>query len=357
MKDIFYELIKEAKEGKVIIDDQPWNYSFNTVILDKNKEKLRLESDENLSTLMIKNENSFFKLLEEYIDLELSTNRKSLRIDDNDKVKLLICNLFANATPTDFLNPEMFIKRYIHFLKDDTFSYLDNSVEVDASSILKDSSLIIKRENNSTMNETPYKMCFSLKDKDNNIYEFPSIYYGIDTTDNKRCYIYGIQASKHNDHNNKFNKKVNRLLYKINNGVKDTKEYYDYKEGKTDIYPENNISDVTMSFIFSLNLFISLLQSENIEEVKAVTYLPMRYNSRDLAAKRNNNEEFNERNKMIQNNLTNKFIRTFRRLEYQNNNMKITSYPYSIDEFLNVRLKPKAKEINNELLEETRKII
>ena len=357
MKDLFYDLIKEAKDGKVIIDDQPWNYSFNTVILDNSKEKIRLENDDNLSTLIIKNENNFFKLLGEYIDLELSTNRKSLRIDDNDRIKLLICNLFANATPMDFLNPEMFIKRYIHFLKDNTFSYLDNSVQVDASSIIEDSKLIIKREKNSTMNETPYKMCFTLKNKDNDTYEFPSIYYGIDTTDKIKCYIYGIQASKHNNQNNKFNKKVNRLLYKINNGVTDSKDYYDYKEGKTDIYPEGNISDVTMSFIFSLNLFISLLQNENIEEVKAVTYLPMRYNSRDLAAKRKNNEEFNTRNKMIQNNLTNKFIRTFRRLEYQNSNMEITSYPYSIDEFLNVKIKPKAKEIDNELLEETRKII
>ena len=357
MKDIFYELIKEAKDGKVIIDNQTWNYSFNTLILDNDKEEVRLENNNNLSTLMIKNEKSFLELLKEYIDLELSLKRKSLRVDDKDKIKLLICNLFANATPTDFLDPERFIRRYINFLKDNTFSYLDNSLQVDASNIIKDSTLIIKREKNSTMNETPYKISFILKDKDNNRYDFPSIYYGIETTDKTRCYIYGIQASKNNDHDNKYNKKVNRLLFKINNGVKDSKEYYDYKEGKIDTYPESNISDVTMSFVFSLNLFISLLQSENIEEVKAITYLPMRYNSRDLAAKRNDNEEYDQRNKMIQTNLTNKFIRTFRRLAYQNSNIKITSYPYSEDEFLNVKIRSKAKEINNELLEEGRKII
>ena len=356
MKEIFYELIKETCNGKVIIDNEEWNYSFNTIIKSNNKEKIRLENKDNNICLIIKNEDNFFKLLEKYINLELSINRKTLNIKNvKDKIKFLIVNLFANATTEDFINPERFIRRNIFFLKDNTFNYLDKVLEVNVDNLLKDTNLEIKREQNSTMMETPYKITFTLKNEEEKHF-LPSIYYGIEEENGiKKCYIYGIQASKKND-NNKFNKKINRLLYKINDGVEDTQEYYDYKNNKSDYYPEGNISDVTMSFLLSLNMFVTLLQSENIKEIKAVPYLPVRYNSRELAAIRNNREDLFERNKKIQTNLTNKFIRTFRRLEKQNNNIEVTMYPYEIDEFLTIKLSNN-KEIINKLLDETSKNI
>ena len=356
MKEIFYELIKETCNGKVIIDNEEWNYSFNTIIKRDNKEIIRLENNDNNICLIIKNEDNFFKLLEEYIDLELSINRKTLNIiNAKDKIKFLIVNLFANGTTEDFINPENFIRRNIKFLKDNTFNYLDKGIEVDVNNILKDSKLEIKRVQNSTMMETPYKLTFTLKNNEDT-HELPSIYYGIvEENGIKKCYVYGILASKNNE-NNRFNKKINRLLYKINDGVIDSKEYYEYKNGESDYYPEDNISDVTMSFVLSLNMFVTLLQSENIKEIKAVPYLPVRYNSRELAAKRNNREDLFERNKSIQTNLTNKFIRTFRRLEAQNKNIEVTLYPYELDEFLTVEVN-KSKEIANKLLDEASKNI
>ena len=357
MKRIFYELIKEAYIGRVIIDNEEWNYSFNTIIMEDNKEIFRLENKDNNICLIIKNEDNFFKLLEEYINLELSINRKTLNIiNEKDKIKFLIVNLFANGTTEDFINPENFIRRNIEFLKDNTFNYLDKGLEVNVDNLLKDTYLEIKREQNSTMMETPNKMTFVLKNNEDK-HELPSIYYGIvEENGIKKCYIYGIQASKKNE-NNKFNKNINRLLYKINNGVEDVQEYYDYKNNKSDYYPEGNISDVTMSFVLSLNMFVTLLQSENIQEIKAVPYLPVRYNSRELAASRSEREDLFERNKRIQNNLTNKFIRTFRRLEEQNKNIKVTMYPYELDEFLTIEIDNNKKEITNKLLEETSKDI
>ena len=346
MKEIFYELIKEANNGRVLIDDEEWNYSFNTIIKENDKEKLRLENKDNIVTLIIKNEDKFLSLLEEYINLEQSMNRKSLY---KDNIKWLIANLFANATTEDFINPETFIKRYIKYLKDNTFNYTDNGVNVDISNIVPKSDLIIKRESNSTMMETPYKMTFMFKNNPES-YILPSIYYGID---NNTCYIYGIQASKKNYPNSKYTKKINRLLYKINEGVEDSKEYYAYKNEESDYYPEDNISDVTMSFVMSLNLFINLLQSENIEEVKVVSYLPVRYNSRRLAGLRTNREDFLERNDKIQTNLTNKLIRTFRRLESQNKNIKIIKYPYEIDEFITIKVSSTKEKIDNDLLKES----
>ena len=353
MKELFYELIKETCNGKVIIDNEEWPYSFNTIIEDK----IRLENKDNNICLIIKNEEEFFKLLEEYINLELSINRKILNItNEKDKIKFLIVCLFANGTTEDFINPENFIGRNIYFLKDNTFNYLDRGVSVEIGNIVKDSNIEIKREQNSTMMETPYKITYTIKNKEEK-HELPSIYYGIvEENGIKKCYIYGIQASKKNE-NNKFNKNINRLLYKINEGVEDTQEYYNYKNNKSDYYPEGNISDVTMSFILSLNMFVTLLQSENIQEIKAVPYLPVRYNSRELAASRSNREDLFERNKRIQTNLTNKFIRTFRRLEEQNKNIKVTMYPYELDEFLTIEIDNHKKEITNKLLEDTSKEI
>ena len=353
MKELFYELIKETCDGNLIIDDESWNYSFNTIIYDNNKEKLRLENKNNVITLIIKNEERFFNLLEEYLKLEKSLNRKSEHKYDPKFDKWLIANLFANATTEDFINPENFIRRYINYLKDNTFNYADNKIEIDIDNILKDSKLIIKREKNNTMMETPYKIRFGLKNGED-LHELPRIYYGIS---DGICYIYGIQACKNNDKDSKYSKKINRLLYKINEGVVDSQDYYDYKEGKSDYYPEDNISDVTMSFVLSLNMFITLLQNENIKEIKAVPYLPVRYNSRELAANRLDRDDLRERNKQIQTNLTNKFIRTFRRLEAQNKNIKITLYPYELDDFLTVEVDNNRKEIVNKLLDDASKDI
>ena len=54
-------------------------------------------------------------------------------------------------------------------------------------------------------------------------------------------------------------------------------EYFDYKEGNFKYYPEGNITDVTPSFVLSLNVFMALLQRENIAKVRGVPYLPLRY--------------------------------------------------------------------------------
>ena len=51
MKEIFLELIKEACNGKVIVDGEEWLYSFNTIIEDKDF----YENENNNATLVIKN--------------------------------------------------------------------------------------------------------------------------------------------------------------------------------------------------------------------------------------------------------------------------------------------------------------
>ena len=377
MKKIFLELVKEACSGKVIVDGEEWPYSFNTIIEDKDF----YENENNLSTLVIKDLDKLIEKLEEYITLELILERKTLKIysgKEEDRIKWLISNLFANMTTEDFLNPIAFIDKYMAFLKDKTFDYLDEGITVNLPRV-KDSELEIKREQNNTSMETPNRITLTLKRKGEELttFKLPSIYYAVREENNKKvCYIYSVMNKdnkKLNESELKFQKQINRLLYKLNDGVVDSEEYYEYKEAlkrkeekeaqgeevtEEIYYPEGNISDITNSFLFSLNIFMSLLQNEGIQTVKVVTYLPVRYNSRAIAAEKSpKKKEFQERNDMIQTNATNKIIRTFRRLAHQNDALEITMYPYEYDEFLTISLRSRDKELDNMLLEESNDII
>lgn len=148
----------------------------------------------------------------------------------------------------------------------------------------------------------------------------------------------------------KFSKRINRGLFKLNDGVSQTEDY--------NIEGEANIKDVSMPFIFDLNIFISLLQRKGMEEIKVVSYLPVSYLARDITATTSSRrEEQLERNQRIQENQTNKLIRTFRRLCAQNTQLKVRSLPYEVDEFLTLSLEPRRKELDNMLIEESNKRI
>ena len=364
MQNLFEELIVEASTGKVIIDDEEWPITFNTRIVDEKNKKV-YEDDDTFSTLIIKDEERFLKLLKKYLKLELKKNRKTPKFykdKTRNKLKWLMAYLFVNARCEDFDDPDEYLRREIGFLEDETLDYLEKEIVIDAGKPFKDSKLVIKKELASTSMEAPNKINLKFTkeiDGQEVEYNLPSIYYGI----NKGvCYIYSIITPKVkkevSEEEEKYQKQINRVLYKLNNGIqkRETEEYYDYKEGKTEYYPEGNITDVTHSFILSLSIFLSILKRNNINKVKAVPYLPVRYASRYISAKRNKNKERKrellKRNNDIQTNATNKFIRTFRRLSAQDNNIEIESYPYEIDEFLTVNLTDKQKEVENELLNE-----
>lgn len=79
----------------------------------------------------------------------------------------------------------------------------------------------------------------------------------------KKYVIYSLMKPKNNNKDNTeendfYEKKISRLMYKINDGISNYEmgEYYDYKEGNSKYYPEGNITDVTPSFVLSLNIFI-----------------------------------------------------------------------------------------------------
>lgn len=362
MKDIFYELIKEASNGNVIIDGEEWPIGFNTIIYQENKEYLSYQGN-NMSVLRITNEENFFNLLSEYISLELQKNRKTIPFLDqtgHSQVKYLMAYLFSNATVEEFTNPEQFLRRRIEFLQDETFSYLNSGEIFDIGDKFLESKMEIKNSVNSISMETPYKIDFTLVTDDDLRCPILSIYYGI--TEDKTCYVYSLMKPKEPKKDlipeeEKFKKKINRLLYKLNEGVltSEREEFIEYKNGTSDYYPEN-ITDVTSAFILGLTSFMALLENAGISKIKGVPYLPVRYLSRDYATQGIADEEkraaLEERNNRIQYNATNKFIRTFRRVMYHLTDLKLYSLPYELDECLNLTLNEEGIPLNNELLDD-----
>lgn len=364
MKSIFYELIEEASHGKIIIDGEEWPIGFNTTIY-KDGTKIDYKSDKNLSHLMIREESSFFALLKEYLILELEFNRKAPKFiheEEKNRIKFMIAYLFVNATTEDFLHPENLIKRNIAFLKDETFKDLNEQFDLNGHFL--DSKIEVKNVKHPLTMETPYKMDISLiKYEEEQKLEYPlaSVAYGIENSvgGGVTCYIYSLMKPKRkkevSEEEKQYEKKIARLLYKLNDGISEYEpsDYFEYKEDNTKFYPEN-ISDVTPSFLLSLIVFLSLLQKKEIHDIKVVPYLPLRYLSRDFMASEiadsEKRENLHNRNNTIQDNATNKFIRTFMRAAFHMNDLQVTSYPYEVDECLTCYLTSKETELNNEIL-------
>lgn len=348
IKEILLELIKDAKSGEVKINDISFLIGFNTNIEDSKMEY----SENNISSLYIRNLDTFVKKIEDYLDEE---NKHRDRVpsyikEEKDKVKFLMMYLFVNATSEDFLNPERYIDRYIGFLKDNTFSLLNEKISVNLNNIFENETLEIKNNSQSVCMETPNKIQFSITSKENSNLSFvlPEISYGICKEDgHKVCYIYSILNRENLDKVDdeellRYKKVISRKLYKLNSGISAIDSDY-----------EENIKDVSVSSVLSLYLFLNLLKGK-VDKVRGVSYLPIRYVSRDNASETLNNEsrkqELKERNDNIQRNVTDKFIRTFRRVEVYMDQFSIDTYPYEIDEYINCSFKDKKKELDNEVI-------
>ena len=199
------------------------------------------------------------------------------------------------------------------------------------------------------VNETPYKMVISLVNENNLLYKFPEIKFGIYED---AVYFYAMQKIKEEE--NSYSKKVNRILYKTGQG-------FDSKLDNYDIYEEGNLNDVTPSFLTALSIAFSYFDTLGLSKFIAVSILPVRWNSKKIAENlknRDNNEKnmILEKQEFIQRNLTDKFIRTFLRLKYHFNSVKISSFPSELDFNLHLKLEDVLVG-NNDFLNEVTSLV
>lgn len=346
--NIFYEnIIPEASVGRVNSYFY-YNIMFSTNLVEDNKFIECKEKNENvlIPTLIIKNKSLFDQLLVEYVtealkfynDDNFCEEILDYKMYDKDKIckeKTILATLFSNATLEDFNDPINFLKNRINFIKNN----IENNYDLGYCDILK-SNISLKIERDIIENETPFKITI-IASNENDEYTFPSVKFGI--SDNK-VYIYAIQNSKDN-----VNKKINRILYKIG-------------EGFNDDYTEENLKDVTASFLVTLNFSLALLKNLGYSEIIVPSILIERWNSKAkanvLRSKRTNNlEELENKQLNIQENLTNKLIRTFLRLKYHYEGVDILSYPSELDNNLSIKINDMSIGCNNKLLNETQMLV
>lgn len=340
----FYKKILPSASSEIILIDG-WN--FNIGFCTNIENEIKYSNDNIYETLFINDKELFDKLLILYAkkmyEIIISSNLKKIDYVYYDGKKeyiidFILANLWNNVTDTDLNNPIEYLKNRIRFLSDPLYDSEFTRVYLKNIPIFDESNIEYSINLNNPILETPYSFspCIS-KDKTNNeFFKLPKIYYGI--SDNV-CYIYAIKNEGEN-YKNSYTKKINRILYKVNKDV-------------TDNYELENIKDVSASALISLTLFIRLLKENNIENIKVVDYMPIRYNAKSLAIKKRIDKKFNnldndEINKLyesgyesqdyIQSNMTNKFIRNFRRLSYQLGNLNITSYPKDVDSFMHINI-------------------
>jgi len=362
--DIFYNsIIKEAQEGRINSYGKS-NIIFSTIIEEDNLYYKAVSEDKNLiiPTLVIKDKNRFNNLLIEYVEKakifyeDINDLENLYEINENDnKEKFIMTRIWSNATFEDFQNPIDFLSNRIAFFENKfKFSNLTGYSDMFKSNV------IVNLEKDIIDNETPYKLKIKLIDENNNEVNLPTVKLAIA---NNKAYIYAIQREQKDYKSNEFGKKVNRILYKSNDGFDSSTDNYD-------IYGSGNLKDVSSSFLMSANICLSILEKNGIEEIVIPSILIQRYNSRNIKYNIQKNKQIKnqkeaidiindkyqndiESNDKLQENLTEKLIRTFLRLGHHHTNIEISSYPTEVDTSLHIKFNGEIDVCNNRLFEET----
>ena len=368
--DIFYkEIVPELKQekGKIKIHDNPYYFPFSIVTDEKKESSLLFNAprNDNLSfdppVLIIRDKENFDSLLVEYIkqQIQFLNEEENLRRylvlccgeSIHNQIKYLLLLVWKNATSEDFINPQLLLNRRIQFFTpEEKRTPLQAQLDINQGlGIVSE----IKRQFASL--ETPYcldsKIIVYNQNGDQESYPLPQISYGIS---DGVAYLYSIKGKKRprNENKTSFFKKIDRYLYKANDHVQDSEEYQAYKEKKTDYYPEN-ISDISVSALYSLTMFLKHLERNGITKLVTTSFLPLRYLAKEQAI----NESISlfrflykeERLEQIKEeeltqlsrdncNQTEKLIRTLRRLSYHFPNLEITSYPFDLDSNLHMKI-------------------
>lgn len=376
--NIFYNnIVPEAFCGRIDCYFM-YNTLFYTKIPQRNIELVKaLDDYEDLiiPTLYVKDCDLFEELLVRYVEEALNFYDDSNFCEEilNDKVmklgsgiskeKVIMTLLWSNATVEDFLDPCLFLKKRIDFFRLGNLDVYEESRIVGYSEILgADILCAVKKAR--IESETPYYLqTFLLNPEDGDkIYEFPNIYFGVS---DGIASVYAIQNEKGRLINEDYKKKIERNLYKVNDGL-------DVKEDTYDNYGVGNLKDVTPSFLVGINIFVGLLKNCDIKNLEVASMLIARWNGKMIAMKIKNDylvkklknekditklvDEYYQKVLAIQSNLTEKFLRLFRRIGYHHSSVGILSYPMESSSYLTMCLYDQIDVCNNRLLDETFKI-
>jgi len=241
------------------------NYDDCTQPAQKVLESIKQKSNGNETkpVMIINNYKQFFELLRQYYekDIQLFFERTGFPTFQVYELENSLEQIWLRATPEDFNNPERFLKRQVDMIRSNTFEKYRKETYLGGLRSLDDNILCVKDVIARTWDESAREMEIIIYDKRyydgpefvySSRYELPVIRYGICKENGQNvCYIGSIQNKTDDYRQSELKKKVNRKKYKINEGVP--------KEETTQVEPKN---------ILALSVFVSLLNREDITEIK-----------------------------------------------------------------------------------------
>jgi len=361
MLDSFYnEIIKEAATGYVDCDFfMPICFGTRELVNNELHDitTARYFPHAMIPTLIIKDREKLNTSIIRYVNLAKEFYKDDSRLEDvSNKDKYIITSLLVNTLVTDFNDLNNLFERHSNFFEDKALDEFQNPVNLGYVDKLK-SNIVVQVTKQSIVEETPYGMEISLQDEKNEIiYKFPTIRFGID---NNKIYIYAVQQDDVVE-----NKKIERLLRKVGEG-------FDEKNSEKDeIENPENLYSVSPWSLVALSVFIPVIKNyTNVDEFLAPYFLVNRYNAVEISyeilkEKYKDNmddarikimiqkkEEAVNNHDVLQRNITDKFIRNFRRLDYHFGNIDVDMFPLEQDSMIHFSVTNQL-ECNNSLLKE-----
>lgn len=361
MLNSFYdEIIKEAATGYVDCDFfMPICFGTRELVNNELHDitNAREFSNAMIPTLIIKDREKLNKSIERYVYLAREFYNEDHRLEDvSNRDKYIIASLLSNILVTDFNDFNSLFERHSNFLEDKSLEELQDPVNLGYVDKLK-SNVVVKVTKQSIVQETPYGMEISLQDENNDlIYKFPTIRFGID---NNKAYIYAVQQDETVE-----NKKIERLLRKVGEG-------FDEKNSERDeIENPENLYSVSPWSLVALSIFIPIIKNyTNVDEFVAPYFLINRYNAVEISyeilkekykehmedehikAMIQKKEDAVNGHDDLQRNITDKFIRNFRRLDHHFANIDVDMFPLEQDSMIHFKVGDNL-ECNNSLLKE-----
>jgi len=261
----------------------------------------------------IKNIKKLEEKLKQYKDALDHCEKNFYQTDNEHSLSTYFYYLIKTLTNSDSHDFLQYIDKAMGFLKDNQFSELKNESKIGRIEFGEEETqkydVLARRAEEYYGSETPYTMRYAL-DRKGFRYTMPFVRYGIA---GKEAYIYSIQRKGKMKFRYPRIKEIHGKFNRVNSGVKSER-------------------DITPSMLISATMFMGMLKSAGIKEVKVADFLTRRfghYNGID--------SNFEEASR-IQENITNKFLRTYTRLVSQFNGIEINSYPNDIDSYLSLKL-------------------
>ena len=348
-------------------------YKESKKIIDNIKHK---EYKGNIPVMIINNYKEFFNLLRQIYerDIELflrRTDYSGFPVYEKDN---LFKEIWLRMTPEDFNHPEYFLKKQALMIKDETFHKFDKETYLGKLSFLDNNIICTKNGIARTWDENFREFQFIIYDKEyyhNNElfnrphYTLPVIRYGIYEKEGKKiCSIGSIQNKNYEkDEEKGLKRRINREKYKINKEINDSE-----------------VLTVEPNSILTLSLFINLLHQEGITDIEIPGMYVLDYEYHEKRNKvilkefkkewedEKRREKFSkwyqqnliymdknyEKQDLISEIKTERFIRIFQRILYHFPKGKINSYPGEADNLLhiNIPIIKNKNDINGDILKE-----